>query len=59
MAKMKIIDPKNLSIEDQEYVKAGNPLIVIRTQGKSKKIYYDRLIWDGKDFIYIPEELKL
>ena len=61
MIKMKIIDRKNLSDELQDHVKDGNPLIVTkyldektgRMKGKD-----GRVIWDGKNFIFIPEKVK-
>ena len=61
MAKMKIIDSKNLSIENRQYVKAGNPLFVTKYRDKKTgklKGKDGRVIWDGKDFIFIPEKVK-
>lgn len=62
MAKMKIIDPKNLSIENRQYVKDGNPLIVTKylSEKTGRLCGKDgRVIWDGKNFIFIPERIKL
>lgn len=62
MAMVKIIDPKNLSIELQQYVKDGNPLIVTKYEDKKTgrmKGKDGRVIWDGKDFIFVAEKVKL
>lgn len=59
---MKIIDSKNLSIELQKYVKDGKPLIVTKYEDKKTgrmRGKEGRVIWDGKDFIFIPEKVKL
>jgi len=60
--KIEFINPSTLSKELQESVKAGNPLIVIKTrdpktgrmEGKD-----GRIIWDGQNFIFFPEKEKL
>ncbi len=59
---MKIIDSKNLSSKLQDYIKAGNPLIVTKYEDKKTgrtcgKV--GRVIWDGKNFIFVPEKVKL
>ena len=59
---MKIIDPKNLSIELQQDVKEGNPLIVTEYEDKKTgrmRGKEERVIWDGKNFIFVPEKVKL
>ena len=59
---VKIIDPKNLSIKLQQYVKDGNPLIVTKYEDKKTgriKGREGRLIWKGKDFIFVPEKVRL
>jgi len=60
MAKMKIIDPKNLSIENRQYVKDGNPLFVTKYLNKTGRLCGKdgRVIWDGKCFIFVPEKEK-
>jgi len=53
---------QNLSIELQQYVKDGNPLIVTKYEDKKTgrmKGKDGRVIWDGKNFIFVPEKLKL
>lgn len=58
---MKIIDPENLSAENQQYVKDGNPLFVNKYPDKKtgKLCGKDgRVIWDGKNFIFIKEKEK-
>lgn len=62
MAKTKIIDPENLSAEDQRLVKAGHPLIVIKSENeKTGKLEGKdgRIIWDGECFIFVPERVKI
>ncbi len=62
MALVKIIDTKNLSSKLQDYIKDGNPLIVTKYEDKKTgriKGKDGRLIWDGKDFIFVPEKVKL
>ena len=62
MALVKIIDPKNLSIKLQQYVKDGNPVIVTKYEDKKTgrmRGKDGRIIWDGKNFIFVPERLKL
>ena len=62
MEMVKIIDPKNLSIKLQRDVKDGNPLIVTKYEDKKTgrmKGKDGRVIWDGKDFIFVPEKVKL
>ena len=57
-----IIDPKNLSLELQQDVKDGEPLIVTKYRDKKTgrlKGKDGRIIWDGKDFIFFPEKKKL
>lgn len=59
---MKIIDSKNLSTELQQHVKDGNPLIVTKYEDKKTGRMRGkdwRLIWDGKDSIFVPEKVKL
>ena len=59
---MKIIDSKNLSTELQQHVKDGNPLIVTKYEDKKTgrmKGKDRRIIWDGMDFIFVPEKVKL
>jgi len=59
---VKIIDPKNLSIKLQQYVKDGNPVIVTKYQDKKTgrmRGKDGRIIWDGKKFVFVPERLKL
>lgn len=61
MTKTMIIDPENLSAEDQRSVKAGNPLLVIKTRNKKtgKLEGKDgRVIWDGECFLFVPERVK-
>jgi len=56
-----LVNPSTLSRELQEYVKAGNPLIVVRTKDPKTgrmKGKDGRIIWDGKDFIFFPEKEK-
>ena len=62
MEMVKIIDPKNLSIKLQRDVKDGNPLIVTKYEDKETgrmRGKDGRIIWDGKNFIFVPEKLKL
>ena len=62
MAKLKIINSKNLSIELQQHVKAGNPLVVTKYKDEKTgqmKGKDGRIIWDGKNFIFFPEKVKL
>jgi len=62
MAKMKFIDPKNLSSKLQDHIKDSNPLIVTKYEDKKTgrmRGRDGRLIWDGKNFIFVPEKVKL
>jgi len=62
MATMKIIDSKNLSLDQQWAIKKGNPLFVTKYRDKKTgkmKGKDGRVIWDGKDFVFIPERVKL
>jgi len=59
---VKIIDPKNLSIKLQQHVKDGNPVIVTKYEDKKTgrmRGKDGRIIWDGKNFIFVPEKVKL
>jgi len=62
VALVKIIDPKNLSIENRQDVKDGSPLIVTKYEDKKTGRMKGKdapIIWDGKDFIFVPEKVKL
>jgi hypothetical protein len=62
MALVKIIDPKNLSSKVQDHIKAGNPLIVTKYEDKKTgrmRGKEGRIIWDGKNFIFVPEKVML
>ncbi len=59
---MRIIDSKNLSIKLQKYVKDGKPLIVTKYEDKKTgrmRGKDGRIIWDGKNFIFVAEKVKL
>jgi len=59
--KTELINPSNLSKELQEYVKDGNPLVVVKTRDpKTSRMEGKdgRIIWDGENFVFFPEKEK-
>ena len=58
LGNLKIIDPKNLSIEHQREIKNGETLPVINyyPNASDQMIRSDgKIIWNGKYFLFIPE----
>jgi len=58
LGNLKIIDPKNLSIEHQREIKNGKTLPVTRyyPDKNDRMIRSDgKIIWNGKYFLFVPE----